>query len=68
MLLLSIVLGTVPLIGIAWTAINGSLTTVDGLFLTLILLSLSGILFLNGYLEIRKKLAAHAAPAAKEQK
>jgi len=56
MLLLSIVLGIVPLLGIVWTVMNGTVTTVDGLFLSLILLSLSGILFLNAYLELRKKL------------
>jgi len=55
MLLLSIVLGMVPLLGIAWTVMNGTVTTVDGLFLSLILLSLSGILFLNAYLELRKR-------------
>jgi len=36
-------------------------TTVDGLFLSLILLSLSGILFLNASLELRKKFVK--APA-----
>jgi hypothetical protein len=61
MLLLSIVLGIVPLLGIAWTVMNGTVTTVDGLFLSLILLSLSGILFLNASLELRKKLVK--APA-----
>jgi hypothetical protein len=55
MLLLSIVLGIVPLLGIVWTVMNGTVTTVDGLFLSLILLSLSGILFLNAYLELRKR-------------
>lgn len=56
MLALSIVLGIVPLLGIAWTVMNGTVTTVDGLFLSLILLTLSGILFLNAYLELRKRL------------
>ena len=53
MLLLSIVLGIVPLLGIAWTVVNGTITTVDGLFLSLILLALSGIFFLNVVLELR---------------
>jgi hypothetical protein len=61
MLLLSIVLGIVPLLGIAWTVMNGTVATVDGLFLSLILLSLSGILFLNASLELRKKFVK--APA-----
>jgi hypothetical protein len=68
MLLLSIVLGIVPLLGIAWTVMNGTVTTVDGLFLSLILLSLSGILFLNAYLELRKKFVKAAAPAVQERK
>ncbi|PYX80464.1 MAG: hypothetical protein DMG70_23355 [Acidobacteria bacterium] len=53
---LSIVLGIIPLLGIAWTIMNGSITTVDGLFLSLILLALSGIFFLNGFLELRRGL------------
>jgi hypothetical protein len=68
MLLLSIVLGIVPLLGIGWTVMNGTVTTVDGLFLSLILLSLSGILFLNAYLELRTRLAKPAAAAAPERK
>ncbi|HYL11541.1 MAG TPA: hypothetical protein VEV41_00770 [Terriglobales bacterium] len=51
---LSIVLGIIPLLGIAWTVVNGSIMTVDGLFLSLILLALSGIFFLNGFLELRR--------------
>jgi hypothetical protein len=68
MLLLSIVLGIVPLLGIAWTVMNGMATTVDGLFLSLILLSLSAILFLNAYLELRKKPAKAASPASPGRK
>ena len=60
MLVLSIVLGIIPLLGIAWTVMNGTVTTVDGLFLSLILLTLSGILFLNAYLELRKRLTKPA--------
>ena len=72
MLMISIVLGIVPLFGIAWTIATGTITTVDGLFMTLILLTLSGVFFLNAYWELRdrgalaflhkKKVAA--APAA----
>jgi len=65
MLLLSIVLGVIPLLGIAWTVMSGSVTTVDGLFLSLILASLSGILFLNVYLEIRSLTKAPTTPARK---
>lgn len=70
MLALSLVLGILPLLGIAWTIIDGLITTVDGLFLTLILLTLSAVFFLNAYWEmrdcglIRKKQPAVPAPKA----
>lgn len=53
---LSIVLGIIPLLGIVWTVSNGSITTVDGLFLSLILLALSAIFFLNAFMELRRGL------------
>jgi hypothetical protein len=68
MLLLSIVLGILPLLGIGWTVMNGTVTTVDGLFLSLILLSLSAILFLNAYLELRKRLSKESSPIPEERK
>ncbi|MGD0514206.1 MAG: hypothetical protein ABSA29_12970 [Terriglobales bacterium] len=55
-----------PLIGVAWIILKASITTVDGLFMTLILLTLSGILFLNTYLEIRGRLKKSAAPSAQK--
>ena len=72
MLLLSVVFGVLPLFGIVWAVMNGSLTTVDGLFISLILLTLSGLFFLNvlfecrdcGYIKFPGK--AKAAPAAKK--
>ena len=66
MLLLSLLLGIVPLLGIAWIVLQASVTTVDGLFMSLILVTLSGILFLNAYLEIRGKLKKSAAPQAQK--
>jgi hypothetical protein len=66
MLALSFVLGLVPLAGIAWTVQNGTITTVDGLFMGIILLALSGILFLNVFLEARKKFALKKAPQAQK--
>src|ERR1035438_5117972 len=67
MTLLSILLGIIPLLGIAWTLKNGTITTVDGLFMSLILLTLSGILFLNAFLDIRKRLRSKSqAPAARK--
>ena len=55
MLLLSLVLGTVPLAGIVWIIISGSIINVDGLFMSLILLTVSGIFFLNAFLELRDR-------------
>jgi len=55
MILLSLILGIIPLLGIVWTITSDSLNTVGGLFTTLILLSLSGILFLNVFLDLRKR-------------
>jgi hypothetical protein len=55
MLLLSIVLGLIPLAGIAWIVVSGTITTVDGLFESLIMLSLSGVFFLNVFWELRDK-------------
>jgi len=55
LLLLSIVLGIIPLAGIAWILLVGSITTVDSMFMSLILLTLSGIFFLNAFLELRDR-------------
>lgn len=53
MLFFSVLLGLLPLGGIAWTVANGTIFTVDGLFMTLILLTLSGLFFLNAFWECR---------------
>ena len=66
MLVLSILLGMVPLLGIARIVMNGAITTVDGLFMSIIMLALSGILFLNVYLEARKKFTLKKAPQAQK--
>ena len=66
MLVLSILLALVPLAGIARIAMIGTITTVDGLFMSIIMLALSGILFLNAYLEARKKLVPKKAPQAQK--
>jgi hypothetical protein len=80
MLALSLVLSILPLLGVVWIFVSGMITlsppsaTVDGLFMTLILLALSGTFSLNAYWELRdrgligkKKAAAPATkpPAAK---
>ena len=55
MLLVSILLGLIPLAGIAWIIISGTITTVDGLFESLIMLSISGVFFLNAFWELRDR-------------
>jgi len=70
MLALSLVLGILPLLGVVWTLMNGMIATVDGLFMSLILLTLSGVFMLNAYWEMRdmgmigKKKAAAPVPKA----
>jgi len=54
-LLFSVVLGSIPLAGIGWIILTRTITTVDGLFMSLILLTLSGIFFLNAFLELRDR-------------
>ena len=57
-LVISLFLAMIPLLGIAYIFLFGSLTTVDGLFMSLILLSISGILGLNVLIELRKGKSA----------
>jgi hypothetical protein len=52
MLLISILLAVIPLAGIVWIVVTRSLTSVDGLFMSLILLTLSGVFFLNVLFEM----------------
>ena len=66
MLVLSILLGMVPLLGITRIVMNGAITTVDGLFMSIIMLALSGILFLNVYMEARNKFIVKNAPQAQK--
>jgi hypothetical protein len=59
MLVLSVILGILPLIGVGWIFANGMITlwpptaTVDGLFMSLILLTLALCFLLNAYWEMR---------------
>jgi len=55
MLLISIVLGLIPLAGIGWIVVSGTITTVDGLFESLIMLSISGVFFLNVFWELQDR-------------
>jgi hypothetical protein len=63
MLILSLVLCLLPLVGVALIFTQGWVTTVDGLFTSLILLAMSGIFALNALLEFR----AMRAPAVKSK-
>ena len=55
MLVISIILGVVPWFGLAWTVTTGTIRTQDGLFMSLILLTLSAVFFLNAFWELRDK-------------
>ena len=67
-LLLSLFLALIPLLGIVWIVVSGTLTTVDGLFMSLILLAMSGILGLNALYELRKGKSGTAAPAKQPER
>ncbi|HXZ30803.1 MAG TPA: hypothetical protein VEH30_00865 [Terriglobales bacterium] len=66
-LFLLLVLTAIPLIGIAWIAVSGSLfpqPTVDALFMSLILLTMSAILGATALFELRKRaVGANSAPS-----
>jgi hypothetical protein len=77
-LVLSLVLGLLPLVGVVWIFVSGMIVlapfsvTMDGLFMTLILLTLSACFLLNAFWEMRdrgllgkKETPAAKAPAAK---
>jgi len=55
MLFISILLGLIPLAGIGWIVVSGTLTTVDGLFESIIMLSISGVFFLNAFWELQDR-------------
>lgn len=60
-LVLSLILAVIPLAGVVWIFVSGMITfappsaTVDGLFMTLILLTVSACFLLNSYWEARDK-------------
>jgi hypothetical protein len=61
-LITTFALALLPLLGIAWIVISGMLFTVDGLFMSLILLTISGICGTTGLYEMFK---GHMPSAAK---
>ena len=64
--LLSILLGIIPLLGIVWIWMSRTITTVDGLFMSLILLALSGIFFFNAMMEFRRGLKDDDSPPSRK--
>ena len=72
-LVLSLILGIVPLAGVAWIFASGMITlspfsaTVDGLFMTLILLTLAACFLMNAFWEARDQglIGKKPAPPAK---
>jgi uncharacterized membrane protein len=69
MLIFSVVLAILPLLGIVYALVSGSGMTVDTLFLSLILLTISGVFAINILLELKSRgflsKKADAAPTAK---
>jgi hypothetical protein len=62
-LLISGILGLLPLLGIAYIVLTSNGITVDALFMSLILLTISGIFFLNIALELLARHKAAGQPA-----
>jgi hypothetical protein len=62
-LLVSLVLALIPLLGIVWIVLFGSITTVDGLFMSLILLAISGVFGGSALYDLRKPRAKSGKPA-----
>jgi hypothetical protein len=58
-LLISALLALLPLLGIGWIVMYGSIRTVDGLFTSLILAAMSGIVGLNVLLELKQRSTGH---------
>jgi hypothetical protein len=63
-LLISLVLALIPLLGIGWIVLFGSITTVDGLFMSLILLAISGVFAGNALYDLRKPRGKSATLAS----
>jgi len=64
-ILLSVILALIPLAFVAYIVVFGSILTVDGLFMSLILLTISGIFLLNVLLELKAHRQPKAAAAGK---
>ena len=71
-IVLAVVLGIIPIAGVAWILRQRELLTVDGLFFVLILLTMSGVFFLSaawdayelGWMDFLKRRKPAAEKAA----
>jgi len=60
-LITSLILALIPLLGVLWIALNHGLTTVDGLFMSLILLAISGTLGTTALFDLKKRFSGEGA-------
>jgi hypothetical protein len=63
-LVTSLLLALIPLLAVVWIALHGGLATVDGLFMSLILLAISGTLGTTALFDIKKRLSGEAPATA----
>ena len=63
-LITSLFLALIPLLGVAWIALHHGLTTVDGLFMSLILLAISGTLGTTSLFDLKKRLSGESVASA----
>jgi len=54
---LLLTLAGIPLLGVVWIVLFGAITTVDGLFMSLILLAMSGIVGTTALFELRHRIS-----------
>ncbi len=54
---IGLLLALIPLLGVAWIVLTGSPFTVDGLFMSLILLAISGVFGTTALYELRNRMA-----------
>lgn len=53
---IGLLLALIPLLGVAWIVLTGSPFTVDGLFMSLILLAISGVFGTTALFELRNRM------------
>ena len=63
-LIVSVLLAMLPLAGVAYVVISGNLFTVDGLFTSLMLLTISGVFGLNAAMDLHSARSAAAGASS----